>query len=190
MTSDVHVRSALEGNGASDAEALFDVQDLVKYFPIHGGVLGRSVEQVRAVDGVSFRLRRGETLGLVGESGCGKSTTGRAILRLIEPTGGRVLFDGQNLEELDRAQFRAFRRRAQIVFQDPFGSLNPRMTVGGMLAAGSQSTRLGRDRGGSVGPCPRATRCRGPTRRARQPLSARVQWRPAATHRDCPCASR
>jgi len=121
-------------NSAPDPEALLDVQDLRKYFPVHRGVLGRSVDQVRAVDGVSFRLHRGETLGLVGESGCGKSTTGRAILHLIEPTGGRLIYDGQDLAELDRAQFRAFRRRAQIVFQDPFGSLNPRMTVSGMLA--------------------------------------------------------
>ena len=132
MTSADLAQSPVEGNGAT--QVLLDVQDLRKYFPVHRGVLGRSVDQVRAVDGVSFRLERGETLGLVGESGCGKSTTGRAILHLIEPTSGRLIYDGEDLEEFDDAQFRQFRRRAQIVFQDPFGSLNPRMTVGGMLA--------------------------------------------------------
>ncbi len=134
MTPAADVKSAVEGSYGSDADALLDVQDLRKHFPIHRGVLGRSVDHVRAVDGVSFRLHRGETLGLVGESGCGKSTTGRAILRLIEPTSGRLFYDGQDLAKLDRVQFRAFRRRAQIIFQDPFGSLNPRMTVGSMLA--------------------------------------------------------
>ena len=146
MTSAGEVKSTTEGNGAS-AEVLLDVQELTKYFPVHGGVLGRSVEQVRAVDGVSFRLQRGETLGLVGESGCGKSTTGRAILRLIEPTSGRVIYGGQDLAELDRAQFSEFRRRAQIVFQDPFGSLNPRMTVGTMLTEVLKVHGLGETRG-------------------------------------------
>ncbi len=147
MTSTLDATSTVDGNGALDADVLLDVQDLRKYFPIHRGILGRNVAQLRAVDGVSFRLQRGETLGLVGESGCGKSTTGRAILRLIEPTSGRLFFDGQDLEEFDRTQFREFRRRAQIVFQDPYGSLNPRMTVGTMLTEVLKVHGLGETRG-------------------------------------------
>jgi len=106
---------------------LLSVRGLEKHFPVRRG------QHVKAVDGVSFDLWRGETLGLVGESGCGKSTTGRAILRLLEPTAGEVHFDGMDVRALDRGQLRAFRRRAQFVFQDPFGSLNPRLSVGAML---------------------------------------------------------
>jgi oligopeptide transport system ATP-binding protein len=114
-------------------EPLLSVRDLKKYFPQRRGLFGRETGQVRAVDGVSFDVWKGETLGLVGESGCGKSTTGRALLRLLEPTSGHVTFDGVEVGSLDRDGLRRMRRRVQIVFQDPFGSLNPRMSVGAML---------------------------------------------------------
>lgn len=117
----------------SVAQPLLSVRDLKMHFPVRKGAFGRVSGHVRAVDGVSFDLWPGETLGLVGESGCGKSTTGRAILRLLEPTAGSVHFDGVDVGALDREGLRAIRRRAQIVFQDPFGSLNPRMSVGAML---------------------------------------------------------
>jgi oligopeptide transport system ATP-binding protein len=113
---------------------LLEVRNLKKYFPIKTGILSRTIGDVRAVDGVSFTLKKGETLGLVGESGCGKTTVGRSILRLIEPTSGQVTFNSQNLRKLNREQMRQARASLQIIFQDPFSSLDPRMSVGQIIA--------------------------------------------------------
>ncbi|WP_053957895.1 ABC transporter ATP-binding protein [Sulfobacillus thermosulfidooxidans] len=123
--------AVLQDQKANDI--LMEVRDLTKYFPITGGLFSRVVGQVKAVDGVSFDLRRGETLGLVGESGCGKTTTGRAVLRLIEPTSGTIKFEGRDITRLGKKEMRALRKEMQIIFQDPFGSLNPRMSVGEII---------------------------------------------------------
>ncbi|WP_119420043.1 ABC transporter ATP-binding protein [Desertibaculum subflavum] len=114
-------------------EPLLRVNNLVKNFSVRGGLLAREVDKVHAVDGVSFDLAAGETMGLVGESGCGKSTTGRCILRLIEPTAGEVWFEGKNVTGLGSNELRALARDMQIIFQDPYASLNPRMTVGAII---------------------------------------------------------
>lgn len=110
-------------------EAILQVNNLKKHFPITGGVFGKKVGEMKAVDGVSFSVKEGETLGIVGESGCGKSTTGRMLLRLIEPTDGQILFNNQDLRTLPQKEMRKVRRNIQMVFQDPFASLNPRHTV-------------------------------------------------------------
>jgi len=114
-------------------EFLLEARDLVKVYPIRGGILGGESGGVRAVDRVSLGIRRGEVYGLVGESGCGKTTLGRMLLRLIEPTSGEMFFDGEDILALGRAGMKGFRRRMQIIFQDPFGSLNPRKSVGSII---------------------------------------------------------
>jgi oligopeptide transport system ATP-binding protein len=130
---DSDVRGLTPAEAAAPEGTLLEVRDLKKYFPIRGGFFGRERGAVRAVDGVSFWVGRGETLGLVGESGSGKTTAGRTLLRLIEPTSGQAIFDGDDVFAMDRRKLQGLRRRAQIVFQDPFASLNPRMTVGDMI---------------------------------------------------------
>ena len=122
-----------ETNGHS-GDFLLETRNLKMHFPIRAGVLQRTVGHVKAVDGVDLSVRRGETLGLVGESGCGKSTLARLVLRLLEPTEGEVIFDGEDILGYDRKRMLGVRRNMQIVFQDPYASLNPRMTVGDIVS--------------------------------------------------------
>ncbi len=126
-----------------DGRPLVEVHDLVKHFPVRGGILQRTVGVVQAVDGVSFDIRRGETLGLVGESGCGKTTVGRLLLRLIEPTSGAILFDGTDLTKVSGAALKPYRRRMQIIFQDPYASLDPRTPIGDSIGEGLRIHDLG-----------------------------------------------
>lgn len=133
---------AADGSTSTDVRPLLEVRDLVVRFPVRTGFLGRATGAVQAVGGVSLDVARGETLALVGESGCGKTTTGRAILRLVEPTAGTIRFDGTDLRALDARSLRAMRRRMQLVFQDPYSSLNPRLTIGDAIREGIVVHRL------------------------------------------------
>ena len=128
------------------AAPLLAVENLEVHFPVRRGILARVVDHIRAVDGITFNVYRGQTLGLVGESGCGKTTTGRAILRLIEPTGGRVVYNGTDLGQLSGGELRAMRGKMQIVFQDPYGSLNPRMTIESTLTEPMVIQKIGRSK--------------------------------------------
>ena len=184
--------SPMSGRVASKPadDPILRVEDLKVHFPITKGIMiQRKVATVKAVDGVSFTIRRGETLGLVGESGCGKSTTGLAVLRMLTPTAGRIVFEGQDIAPHQGAELLAVRRRMQMVYQDPYGSLNPRMTIrrhrrraAGRASASMATRRATRDKVAV------ADRLRRPAARHGRPLSARILRRPAPAHRHRPRA--
>src|SRR5436190_15974463 len=135
---------ATNGNGNRVQEdVLLEVQNLVKYFPVRAGLLQRVQAWVRAVDDVSFYVRRGETLGLVGESGCGKTTLGRTVLRLIEPTKGSVVFEGDDIAHMNAGNLKKARRDMQLIFQDPYSSLDPRLPIGDSIAEGLEILGIG-----------------------------------------------
>jgi oligopeptide/dipeptide ABC transporter ATP-binding protein len=145
LTAEARPPEAPRGEGR--ARTLIATDSVSKYFPLRGGFFGRSSRFVRAVEGVSIGVRRGETMGLVGESGCGKSTLGRLMLRLLEPTFGRVVFDGHDVTERTQRELRPLRRRMQIIFQDPYSSLNPRMTVREIVGEAIRIHKLAKTRG-------------------------------------------
>src|SRR5579883_3291396 len=131
----VQQASHVTASDAAVGDVLVNVSDLRVYFPVTAGLIfQRKLADVKAVDGINFAIKKGETLGLVGESGCGKSTTGRAILQLYRPTTGSVNFDGHELTKMRSGELRRFRRRMQMIFQDPYASLNPRMSVGSIIS--------------------------------------------------------
>lgn len=133
-----------------ESEYILEVNDLNTFFPIKGGLFGKTVDHFKAVKNVSFKIQKGKTLGLVGESGCGKTTLGRSLLRLIEPTGGQVIYDGVDLTNLDKNEMKKMRSRVQIIFQDPYSSLNPRMTVGEILLEPMNLHGIGKDKAARI----------------------------------------
>ncbi len=174
------------------AQQVLDVRELRKFYPIHRGLLGRVVGHVRAVDGVSFTIDRGETLSLVGESGCGKTTTSRCILRAIVPTAGEIRFRTESGAEIDvarlgRKELRPLRRQMQMIFQDPFSSLNPRMTIAEIIGEPLLVNGIG---DAQTAQCPRGgTAGTGASaERLSQPVPACVLRRPAPAHRHRPRA--
>ena len=164
------------------------VRDLVKHFPIHAGFFRRQVGAVQAVDGVSFDVLRGETLGIVGESGCGKSTTARLLLRLMEPTAGSISFEGEEIAYIKGAELKALRREMQMIFQDPYSSLNPRKTVGSIISDPFVIHGMHKEAGHAQEGGPGADGHGRAQPRALQPLPARVLRRSAPAHRRRPRA--